>query len=53
MINHWIVVLWGGNGEHPYDCAEMDSWAQAYEMAREAACAQRRNPELFERRYMS
>lgn len=33
----WEVILWGGTGEHPYDCATASTWEEAFAMAMVAA----------------
>jgi hypothetical protein len=32
----WKVTLWGGNGEHWADGAEVETWAEAWDIARQA-----------------
>lgn len=37
----WLVVLWGGNGEHDADGAEVETWDEAIALAITAAQATR------------
>lgn len=32
----WTVILWGGNGEHWADGAEVGTWAEAWVIAQQA-----------------